>query len=64
MGKPLNCFLLFCKDYRSSIQLTNPDLTNAEVTSLLGKNWRKLDPELKAIYTSKAKKLTEVRKEQ
>ena len=59
--KPLNCFLLFCREYRTIFAVTNPELNNAEVTSLLAKNWRTLDPKIKNMYKLRAKKNFEVR---
>lgn len=59
-AQPLNCFFLFCKEHRSSLALSNPELTNAEVTSLLAKNWKSLDSSVKTHYKAKAKKLNDV----
>ena len=55
--RPVNCFLLYCQDYRTIFSLSNPTCTNAEITSLLAKNWRNLDPKIKSFYKQKAKKL-------
>ena len=57
---PLNSFFLFCKDYRSIYAVANPQLTNADVTSLLAKNWRNLDPKMKSIFKERAKRLRNV----
>merc|ERR1711862_277996 len=54
---PLNSFFLFCKDYRSIYAVANPQLTNADVTSLLAKNWRNLDPKMKSLFKDRAKRL-------
>ena len=59
-SQPLNCFFLFCKEHRSSFALANPELTNAEVTSLLAKNWKTLDSAVITHYKAKAKKINDV----
>ena len=58
--KPLNCFLLYCQDYRSKIASLNPSFSNSDVTSQLGKNWRDMDPETKQFYINKAENLRKV----
>ena len=57
MTKPVNCFLLYCEDYRTLISITHPYLSNSEVTSILGKNWRNLDTKKKLEYKQRAKEL-------
>ena len=59
-SKPINSFLLYCKEHRSHIAEDNPSFSNSDVTSHLGKNWRNLDPKLKLTYICRAKKLREV----
>lgn len=59
---PLNSFFLFCQDYRKSIAVTNPELTNSEVSSQLGELWRKLDSKTKKSYVERAKKERNVSK--
>ena len=58
---PMNCFLLYCQDYRALLTISNPGLSNAEITSMLGEKWRNLDPSIKKHYTKTAKKLRDVR---
>lgn len=60
MTTPVNCFILFCKDHRTDIQSNNPDLTNAEVSTILGQRWKNLDPKLKKEYTKRAEELKNV----
>lgn len=59
-SKPVNCFLLYCQDYRAKIASFNPTFSNSEVTSQLGKNWRNMDPKMKQFYISKAEFLRTV----
>merc|ERR1712124_69070 len=47
MQKPVNSFLLFCKEHRSTVQTENPGYSNADVTSHLGKMWRSMRKEQK-----------------
>lgn len=47
-----NCFFLFCKEHRKKVSASSPHLTNAEVTSILGKMWRELSIEKKEYYKS------------
>lgn len=49
---PLNCFFLFCKENRTSVARRYPNLSNSEITSLLGKSWRELKPSEKEKYVS------------
>ena len=62
MSEPVNSFLLFCKDYRTGFALSNPGLSNCEVTSLLAKEWKSLDIHIKQQYKTKAYVLKEVRR--
>ena len=58
--QPVNCFLLYCRDNRADLQLKHPELSNATITSMLGKRWRELDTKQKAKYVTKAKQLKQV----
>ena len=55
MQKPINSFLLFCREHRSIVQEANPDFSNAEVTSKLGVMWRAMSKESKEKYVAQAK---------
>lgn len=59
-SKPLNSFFLYCVDQRTIVAESNPELSNAEVTSLLAKNWKELDPKIKSEYRTRSKKDNEV----
>jgi len=59
-SKPLNSFFLFCVDKRAAVAESNPELTNAEVTSLIAKKWKELDPKIKTEYRTRSKKDNEV----
>lgn len=58
----VNCFLLFCLDNRSSLSDSNPKLSNAEITSILGKLWQELPNDKKEHYKYKSKQLTPPKK--
>ena len=57
-----NCFFLFCLDNRSSLLVSNPNLSNAEITSMLGKLWRELSNDKKEYYKQKSKLVTTSKK--
>lgn len=59
-SKPVNSFLLYCKEHRSLIAQENPNFSNSDVTSQLGKNWRNMDPQRKLYYHRKAEIIKEV----
>ena len=60
MKSPVNCFFLFCNENRANIALSNPNLSNSSVSSLLGKMWRNLDSQTKLEYKQRAKELNSV----
>jgi len=60
MQAPINSFLLFCKDYRTIIATNYPDLSNSDVTSMLGSYWRNLEEGIKNNYVLKARDLNKV----
>jgi len=59
MQKPVNSFLLFCKEHRSTIQLENPTYSNADVTSHLGKMWRAMRKEQKEKYVQRSRAISQ-----
>lgn len=50
----VNCFLLFCLDNRKVLSTDNPNYSNSEITSELGKMWRQLSDSQKEYYKQKA----------
>ena len=50
MSRPMNCFILYCKENRKRIQLQHPDLSNSVITSILGAQWRAMDESQKYSY--------------
>ena len=60
MQAPINSFLLFCKDYRTILATNYPDLSNSDVTSMLGSYWRNLQEDIKDDYVLKARDLNKV----
>eukprot|EP01113_Clastostelium_recurvatum_P035204 TRINITY_DN4875_c0_g1_i2.p1 TRINITY_DN4875_c0_g1~~TRINITY_DN4875_c0_g1_i2.p1 ORF type:complete len:242 (+),score=73.09 TRINITY_DN4875_c0_g1_i2:44-727(+) len=53
--KPPNAFILFSLNRRPQLLAANPSLSNAEVSRLLGTEWRSLHPEEKLRYKSDSK---------
>ena len=62
MSEPVNSFLLFCKDYRSVFAMSNPGLSNCEVTKILATEWKCLDISIKQQYKTKSNVLKKVRR--
>ena len=60
MSKPLNSFILYCKDFRPIFQAQYPFHSNAEITSFLGTDWRSRDASFKAPYQRKSAAMTKV----
>ena len=54
MSKPANCFILYCKDHRQYLQKEHSELSNSEISSLLGKEWRGMTFEEKRPYVEQA----------
>lgn len=52
--RPLTAYLYFANDKRDGVRAKNPDLTLAQVTSLIGQQWRDLSSEDKKPYEEKA----------
>ncbi|XP_065068761.1 uncharacterized protein LOC135694044 isoform X2 [Rhopilema esculentum] len=50
LKRPMNPFILFSKDYRSTISLAYPDLDNRTISKILGKQWTMLPIAQKAAY--------------
>lgn len=57
---PLNSFFLFCKDNRKEVKKENSNLSNSEVTAILGEQWRNAGVSVKEKYQDLAKKNREV----
>jgi HMG (high mobility group) box len=57
LKRPMNAFLMFCKERRSTVRESNPHLDNRSVTRILGDLWVKLDPDSKVIYMNAAKQV-------
>lgn len=58
--KPINCFLLFCKENRESLRRRHPSLNNSDITSKLGEEWRSMSSINKDEYKRKASLLKKV----
>eukprot|EP00026_Physarum_polycephalum_P018044 Phypoly_transcript_19479.p1 GENE.Phypoly_transcript_19479~~Phypoly_transcript_19479.p1 ORF type:complete len:161 (+),score=28.68 Phypoly_transcript_19479:46-528(+) len=61
--KPPNPFILFSLENRQRIADENKDVSNAEISRLLGVAWRKLHPDEKKKYKKKAAEAKESQQE-
>lgn len=55
--KPPNPFILFSLENRQKIAEENKDISNSEISRLLGIAWRKLHPDEKRKYKARAKEV-------
>ena len=46
----MSAFLMFAQDWRKNVKEENPDMTNADVSRLLGEKWRSMDDEARTPY--------------
>jgi len=54
LHRPMNAFLLFCKQHRPVVRERHPSIENRAVTKILGEWWSNLEEEDKSPYTSLA----------
>lgn len=52
--RPMNSFLLFSNEMRPILQAAHPDHSNAEISTLLGNQWKDLDSEKRQRYVDAA----------
>ena len=52
--KPLTSYMLFCKDRRAELKALNPDMKFAELSKLMGSEWKSLSLAEKHKYAMKA----------
>lgn len=55
--RPPNSFMLWTQTYRKKLFETNPTLKNAEISKLLGQQWKHLSSEEKQIYKDKSEQV-------
>ncbi len=60
-AKTPNAFILFSLEKRHTIAEQNKDISNAEISRLLGVAWRKLHPDEKRKYKEQAKEAKEAK---
>ena len=60
--KPMNSFFTFCQLNRKNIQEKYQQLSNSEISALLGEKWRSLPVEQKIQYKELANKQKRVSK--
>ncbi|CAK4644591.1 hypothetical protein AeMF1_021852 [Aphanomyces euteiches] len=54
--KPVNTFLIFCRQWRKKLMVQNPNASAKEASRLLGEMWQKLTEEQRASYQPLADK--------
>eukprot|EP00741_Cyanophora_paradoxa_P023820 tig00021623_g23009.t1 len=55
--RPQNSFLLFSNEFRGKLRAANKELTNADVSRMLGEKWKALPEEEKKKYRERAEKI-------
>ena len=63
MSKPMNSFFLYCKLNRELVKLKYPNRPNADISSILGEQWRTMSIAEKQKYKDLALKHKKVSKE-
>ena len=61
--RPMNSFMLFSREYRSSFKQLYPGRDNRKISSLLAEEWRRMKPEEKQPYKDRQKELMRITKE-
>ncbi|CAB9513755.1 Nuclear autoantigen Sp-100 (Fragment) [Seminavis robusta] len=62
--RPMSAFLMFSQKRRSQVKLDNPDMSNTDVSRLLGEMWRNASAKERAPYVEKEQGQRAVYKEQ
>jgi len=60
--RPANSFMIWAQTYRKKVFEDNTTLNNAEISKLLGQQWKTLSNEEKQIYKDKAEQVKEEHK--
>lgn len=55
ISRPPNAFMLYGKEYRSKLAKKHPNMSNKEISKILGKEWQAMDPEEKQRYHDMAR---------
>ena len=55
--RPANSFMIWAQTYRKKVFEDNTTLNNAEISKLLGQQWKTLSNEEKQIYKDKAEQV-------
>jgi len=55
--RPMSAFLAFSNERRAGVKRNHPELTNADLSKALSKQWRECDPVVKAKYVDEEAKL-------
>ena len=57
--RPLNSYMLYCKEQRIKLKEEYPNLKVTEIASMMGSNWKELSESEKLPYQEEAKRLSE-----
>ena len=60
--RPKNCFMIWSNEHRPTIRKQCPNITNSEISVILGKIWFNLSEKEKNIYKEKSIELTKEHK--
>lgn len=60
--RPANSFMIWAQTYRKKVFEANTTLNNAEISKLLGQQWKTLSNETKQIYKDKAEQVKQEHK--
>lgn len=55
--RPPNAYILFCLEKRKELRSQNPQLSNVDISKLLGDKWKELDESERLPYKERAKTL-------
>lgn len=57
--RPMSAFLAYSNSRRAKLKQEQPKSTNADLSRMLSKSWKELDPQERAVYMAEERKLRE-----
>lgn len=61
--RPMSAFLAYSNSRRAKLKQEHPKSTNADLSRMLSKTWKELDPQTRAEYMAEERKLRDIYKE-